>query len=418
MTHPRQSHAPLLLRGGGVVDALRETRTDEDVLVVDGRILAVGDPRTVRVQAPPGTLEISLAGRTIVPGLVNMHTHFTLVLPGDRGREIAAMGAHDLALHAADGARRTLLSGVTTVRCVAEEDGVDFALRRAVDARRVPGPRVFTAGRGLVCTGGHGHENSSTLECDGPDGFRQGVRSQVRAGADLIKVMISGGIAGQHEAIDTRQLTRDEIAAVIGTAHDAGKKVTAHAGPAPVIADAVELGLDCVEHGYQLTGEVCEQMAARGCALVPTLGVTRCGEFFDECGVPRWMQERSLGAADRHTESFRTALRAGVEVMLGSDLPPFWAIDGTNATAWEYGLMASLGAAAGFTPRDALAAATTTPLRWLGADDRLGRVAEGYLADLLVVDGDPLTDATAVRRVDTVIARGQVVRDDARSLAA
>ncbi|WP_432564067.1 amidohydrolase family protein [Kineococcus sp. SYSU DK003] len=418
MPADRQPPTPVLFTGGGVADARREARTEEDVLVVDGRIAAVGPAGSLRDRAPAGTAEFPLDGRTVLPGLVNMHTHFTLVLPGDRGREIAAMDAHDLALHVADGARRTLLSGVTTVRCVAEEDGVDFALRRAVDAGRVPGPRVFTAGRGLVCTGGHGHENSSTLECDGPDGFRYGVRSQVRAGADLIKVMISGGIAGQHEAIDTRQLTRDEIAAVIGAAHDAGRKVTAHAGPAPVVADAVELGLDCVEHGYQLTPEVCAQMAAAGCALVPTLGVTRCGEFFDECGVPRWMQERSLGAADRHTESFRTALRAGVEVMLGSDLPPFWAIDDTNATAWEYGLMADLGAPAGFSPRDALAAATSTPLRWLGADDRLGAVAEGFLADLLVVDGDPLSDTTAVRRVHAVLSRGEVVRDDERSLAA
>lgn len=413
-----QGRTALLFTGGGTADAGRDARAREDVLVVDDRIVAVGSTGSLTRQAPPGTREFDLQGRTIMPGLVNMHTHFTLVLPGDRGREIAAMGPHDLALHVADGARRTLHEGVTSVRCVAEEDGVDFALRRAVDAGRVPGPRIFTAGRGLVCTGGHGHENSSTLECDGPDGFRRGVRAQVRAGADLVKVMISGGIAGQHEAIDTRQLTREEIEAVISTAHDAGKKVTAHAGPAPVIADAVELGLDCVEHGYQLTTEVSRRMAAAGCALVPTLGVTRCREFFDELGVPAWMQERSLGAADRHTESYRTALRAGVDVMLGSDLPPFWSIDGTNATAWEYGLMATLGAAAGLTPRDVLAAATTTPLTWLGAADRLGSVLPGFLADLVVVDGDPLTDHSAVRRVSAVISRGNLVRDDERRLAA
>lgn len=407
----------LLFTGGGVADATLPARLETDVLVVDGAVAAVGPATDLRtapaVRASDAPLrEVPLEGRTLAPGLFNMHTHFSLALPGERGRELAAMGPHDLALYMADGARRTLESGVTSVRCVAENDGADFALRRAIDAGRAPGPRIFTAGRGLVCTGGHGHENTSTLECDGPDGFRHGARTQIRAGADLVKVMISGGIAGRHEQIDTRQLTTEEIAAVISTAHDWGRKVTAHAGPAPVIAAAVELGLDCVEHGYQLTPEVCAPMAAASCALVPTLGVTRCGEFFDAVGVPAWMQERSLGAGERHADSFRTALTAGVEVMLGSDLPPFWPIDGTNATAWEYGLMAQLGAAAGFTPRDALAAATTVPARWLGVDDRLGRVAPGFLADLVVLDGDPLRDATAVRRASAVVARGHVVRED------
>ncbi|MGY2066733.1 amidohydrolase family protein [Blastococcus sp. SYSU DS0619] len=395
-----------------VADADRDVLLeDAAVWVDDGTIRAVGPRERVLDQLreelpgedrPP---ELELGGRTVMPGLFNMHTHLSLALPGPLGAQIAAMTPHELALYMADGARRSLLCGVTSVRCVAESDHADFALRAAIEAGRAEGPRMFTAGRALVCTGGHGHETSSTLECDGADDFRRGVRAQIRAGADLIKVMISGGIAGEHESIDTRQLTSDEMSAVISTAHEWNRKVTAHAGPAPVILEAVELGLDCVEHGYQLTPETAAAMARHGCALVPTLGVSRCREFFESLGVPPWMQERALGAGPRHVESYRTALDAGVPVMLGSDLPPFWDIDGTNATAWEYGLMAEHGAG----PRGALAAATTVPAAWLGVDDRVGTVGEGKEADLLVVDGDPLTDASAVRRVSMVLQRGRVV---------
>jgi imidazolonepropionase-like amidohydrolase len=266
---------------------------------------------------------------------------------------------------------------------------------------------MYTAGRALVCTGGHGHESGDTLECDGPVGFRHGVRSQIKAGADLIKVMISGGIAGEHESIATPQLFADEMAAVIETAHAWGRKVTAHAGPAEVIGAAVELGLDCVEHGYQLTPQVAALMAEKGTALVPTLLVTRCKEFFDELGVPEWMQCRSLGAGPRHLESFAMALEAGVEILLGSDMPPFWSFEGTNATVRELeNLAAELG------PAQALHAGTRGPIRWLGAEDELGTIEAGKLADLIAMDGDPLDDTSAFRGVRWVMKGGQVVRDE------
>jgi imidazolonepropionase-like amidohydrolase len=265
---------------------------------------------------------------------------------------------------------------------------------------------MFTAGRALVCTGGHGHESGDTLECDGPVGFRHGVRSQIKAGADLIKVMISGGIAGEHERIETPQLFADEMAAVIETAHAWGRKVTAHAGPAEVIAAAVELGLDCVEHGYRLTPEVAARMAAQGTALVPTLLVTRCREFFDELGVPEWMQCRSLGAGPRHLESFLMARDAGVEILLGSDMPPFWGFEGTNATVRELEYLAEhLGAVR------ALHAGTRGPIRWLGAGNDLGTVEAGKYADLIAMDGDPLDDTSAFRGVRWVMKDGSVVRD-------
>ncbi|TKK91541.1 amidohydrolase family protein [Herbidospora galbida] len=396
-----------------VLDGVAPLR-DAAVWVRGDRIAAVGPADDVLAEAGRDHRRVDLGGAFVTPGLANMHTHLSLSLPGQGGDAVKGLSPHDLAFYMADGARRTLLCGVTTVRCVAEKDHADFALRRAVTAGRAAGPRIFTAGRALVSTGGHGHEGTDTLECDGADGFRQGVRSQVKAGADLIKVMISGGIAGEHEDIDTRQLFTDELTAVIETAHAWGRKVTAHAGPAPVIAEAVELGLDCVEHGYQLTPEVVAAMAARGTALVPTLLVTRCKAFFDELGVPEWMQRRSLGAGPRHLESYALALAAGVEVLLGSDMPPFWDFEGTNATVRELEHMSD----AGLGPARALYAGTLGPIRWLGAEADLGTVEPGKYADLIAMDADPLESTSAFRGVRWVMSGGRIVRDDQNGRAA
>ena len=405
--------ARTLLSGCSVFDSVSDALHDDaGVLVEGGRIVAVGPAGQIRARAGAATPQIDLGGAYLMSGLINMHTHFSLSLPGEAGEQLRRMSPYALALHMADGARRTLLCGVTTVRCVAEKDHADFDLRRAIDAGHAVGPRIHTAGRALVCTGGHGHDGTDTLECDGADGFRRGAREQLKQGADLIKVMISGGIAGQHEQISTPQLTSDELTAVIETAHGWGRKVTAHAGPAAVIGRAVELGLDCVEHGYQLTPRVAEAMAGHGTHLVPTLVVTRCAEFFDSLGVPEWMQRRSLDAGPRHVESYRTALAAGVSVMLGSDMPPFWPFEGTVATIRELERMAEFGSGHGLDARAALRAATVVPARWLGVDGDVGSVTPGRYADLVAMDADPTADVSALRTIRWVMKGGTVVRDD------
>ncbi|MGY2066731.1 amidohydrolase family protein [Blastococcus sp. SYSU DS0619] len=400
----------ILLHGCSVADATRKAPlTDAAVWIRGERIVAVGPEAEVRAGLDDADhREIDLGGRWLSPGLVNMHTHLSLSLPGPRGAEVKAMDEAQLALYMAGGAAATLRAGVTTIRCVGEKKHVDFRLREAIDAGHVVGPRIFTAGRPISCTGGHGHASSGALECDGPVGFRNGVRQQIRAGADLIKVMISGGISGQHETITTRQVARDELEAAITTAHEWNRKVTAHAGPAGVTGEAVELGLDCVEHGYELTDEVTAAMAASGCAYVPTLVVTRCKSFFDELGVPEWMQQRSLGAGERHLESYRSALAAGVSVMLGSDMPPFWQFEGTSAAVRELEHMAENG----LEPFDAVAAATLVPATWLGAQDDIGSVEPGKFADLVATEGDPTADVATYRSLSWVMKGGAVVRDD------
>lgn len=401
---------PLATRGSAILTNLHLVN-GENPSAQDGLAIVVEDGVIADIMpegaAPEGD-RIDLGGAFVMPGLVNMHTHFSLSLPGPGGDAVSLLDPAELALYMADGARRTLLSGVTTVRCVAEKGGADFALRRAIASGHVPGPRIYTAGKALCCTGGHGHDADDTIECDGADAIVRGVRSQVKLGADLIKLMISGGIAGEHEQITTPQLTREEMAAAISTAHAWGRRVTAHAGPAAIIADAVELGLDCVEHGYELTPDVARAMAERGVSLVPTLVVTRAQAFFDDLGVPPWMQERSLQAGPRHMESYRMALDAGVEVLLGSDMPPFWGFEGTTAVVRELEHME----AGGLTASDAIRAATALPARWLDGEAEFGVLRPGLAADLIAMPSDPTAGVSALRDLNFVMKAGVVVRDD------
>lgn len=395
----------LVLANAHILDVSSGRLTHADIEVRDGVITRITGDREV---VDPDLELIDLRNRVVMPGLVNMHTHLSLSLPGERGRAIDALSPAGIALYMADGARRTLHAGVTTVRCVAEVDHAELALRTAIDEGYAVGPRIRTAGQALAARGGHGHGNGSVLECDDTEDFARAVEGQVAAGADLIKVMLSGGIAGEHEGIDDAQLTTPQIAAVIETAHAAGRRVTAHVGPASVIIEAVQLGLDCVEHGYTLTREAAELMRARGTAYVPTLLVTRCGEFFDDCGVPEWMQRKSLDAAARHEESFGHALAAGVTIMAGSDMPPFWPFEGTSATVREIEHLADLGLGA----LGALRAATLTPAEWLGMTDCIGAIEVGRRADLIAMTEDPSCDIRALRGISLVMKDGVVVRDD------
>lgn len=372
----------------------------------EGTIVALGPEAEVVAAAAADARRIDLGGRVLSPGLINMHVHFGLALPGTAGDLVSSGTDGDLLLVMADSARRTLLAGVTTVRLVGESRYLDFALRRGVRAGAVDGPRIFTAGHALCCTGGHGWE-SDALEGDGPDDFRRLTRLQIREGADLIKVCVSGGIAGEHEQIDTPQLFDDEMEAVIQVAHDWGKKVTAHVGPSSTLDRAIRLGLDCVEHGYELTRETTDLMAEHGVWYVPTITVSRCAEFFDEQGVPTWMKERALGAGPRHWESLQNAIASGVKIAMGTDMPPAANFDGTTATVREMEFMVD----AGMSPIDVMRSATSSAAELTG-DESFGSIRVGARADFVAMADDPTLDVSALRGIDWVMKDGRVYRDD------
>ncbi|MDN4614588.1 amidohydrolase family protein [Leifsonia sp. F6_8S_P_1B] len=403
---------PALLTGARVFTGTGDGLIDAAVLVgADGRIAAVGPAKELRAQAAGGPLrDVDLTGRVLAPGLINMHVHLGLALPGTAGAAIASKSDPDLLLVMADGAKRTLHAGVTTARLVGESRYLDFALRRGIDAGIVPGPRLFTAGHALCCTGGHGWD-SDALEGDGADELRRLARLQIRHGADLIKVCISGGIAGEHEQIDTPQLTDEEMGSIIAVAHDWGRKVTAHVGPSETLRRAIELGLDCVEHGYQLTRELTDLMAERGVWYVPTITVSRCEEFFDAQGVPDWMKQRALGAGPRHWESLQNAIASGVSIAMGTDMPPAADFDGTTATVREMEFMQE----AGMSALDVMRSATVRAAELLGTDG-LGTIEAGAHADLVAMTDDPTLDVAALRGIDWVMKDGVTVRDDRAGL--
>lgn len=195
---------------------------------------------------------------------------------------------------------------------------------------------------------------------------------------------------------------------MIRVAHDWGRKVTAHAGPAESVRRAVKLGLDCVEHGYELTDEVTRLMAERNVWYVPTIVVSRCEQFFRDSGVPGWLMDRALAAGPRHWESLQHAIRNGVPIALGSDMPPHAGYDETTATVRELEFMVD----AGMPVADALKSATIRPAQWLGQADTLGSVEVGKHADLLVLRDDPTRSVSALRTLHTVLKGGVGYRDD------
>ena len=378
------------------------------IVVINGdRIASVGPASTTK--APPGAEVIKAAGKWIIPGLMNMHVHLGLVLPGRQGAEPANETDGELALRMASNARASLLSGTTAVRLTGEARHIDFALRKAIERGEADGPRIFTAGALVGVTGGHGSGRTGEGN-DGPDEFRKAVRREIFAGADWIKIAISGGIADTHGSIAASSMTREEMAAVIDTAHRHNVKVTAHSGSPVATEEAVDLGLDCVEHGYFLTPEVLRKMRQKGVWLVPTIVVSQptVMEFFRKIGSPDWYLARVESVGKQHWASLEGAIREGVKIALGTDQFPFEPNDGTTATIRE----AQYYVQAGMTPLQALRAATIDAAKLLGAADRLGSIEQGNFADLLILDGNPAIDITALRTIRVVMKGGRIYRND------
>lgn len=374
-----------------LVDLLHErVEADQGIWMENGGLRRVGPVDEVLAEArrAPGAVIADVDGAHLLPGLMNLHTHFGLVhSSGKQDRSPAAR-----ALRMASTARNCLRAGVTTVRLVGEYDHTDFDLRNAIDAGHTTGPRIFTAGQALSCTGGHG-SGGGALELDGPAEFARGVRRQVSMGADLIKVCISGGIGGVHEQIGHSQLTPEEIRSVTSVAHGWGRKVTAHAGPAEAISEAIDSGLDGVEHGYAMNDAVVQQMAKAGTWLVPTLVVSRAEEFYKRLGAPSYVIEKALAAGEGHLQGIKAAVSAGVRIALGTDMVPQETFEGTTATVRELEFLVD----AGLTPAGALRAATLNAAEYLGISREAGSIAEGKRADIVGVREDPLVDVSRMR---------------------
>lgn len=400
-----QTAAPTTaLVGGTVVDIDTGKSIPDAVVIITGdRITAMGPAATVPV--PEGARRVPMAGKWLMPGLMNMHVHFGLKLPGAEGDALANETDGELTLRMAANARRSLLSGVTTVRLTHTDNGNDFALKKAIAAGQTRGPRIETAGELIVPTGGHGFR-----ETDGPYGFAQAARTQIKRGASWIKIAISGGISDTHGDISAAPMTDDEMRTLIEVAHRNGVKVTAHNGSVAAAEQALRFGIDCFEHGYHLDEATLRQMKTKGVWLVPTMVVSQPGayEFYRKIGSPPWYLERVASTGKDHWAMLQTAIRLGVNIALGTDQFPFEPNDGTTATIAE----AELYVKGGMTPLQALQAGTIAPARMLGIDKDVGRIKAGQYADIVALDSDPTNDIKALRTLDFVMKGGEIVRND------
>ena len=394
--------------GGTVVDLEGKAPIENAVILVEGqRIAAIGEAGSVEI--PDGAEQIDAAGVWLIPGLMNMHVHLGLILPGKMAAELANESEAALALRMAASARETLQAGVTTIRLPGDTAHADLALMRAINKGQADGPRIFSSGESLTITAGHGSKGSKR-NYDGPDELVKAARTQISAGAKWLKILISGGIATAGGDLDAVLMTPAEIHAVIDAAHRFGVKVTAHSGSPTATSIAIDSGLDCVEHGYFLDRPTLKKMKEHGTWLVPTIVVSQPATepFFKAIGSPLWYLERRNSAGIAHWKALQMAIEEGVNIALGTDQLPHEPNDGTTATARE----AQYYVEAGMTPLQALRSATIEPAVLLEAEDEIGSLEEGKYADIVAVDKDPTEDIKALRNILLVMKGGKVYRNN------
>jgi imidazolonepropionase-like amidohydrolase len=403
------SPAPLLLTGARVLDPTGDRLLDgRDVLIENGRIAAIGAAGTL--QAPAGAQRIDLAGLTLIPGLIEMHSHLLLhpynETPWDD--QVLKEPLELRTIRAVTAAKATLEAGFTTVRDLGTEGAgyADVALRDAIAQGMIPGPRVFAATRAIVATGCYGPSGfdprwdvpKGAQEVTGPVEMRKVVREQIAAGADWIKVYAD---YRRRPGVTTPTLTQEEMAAAVDEARSAGLPVAAHAYTEEGIRRAVLAGVRTIEHGTYVTDDLLALMKQKGVALVPTLtaseAVSRYAGWKPGQPEPQRIKETR--------EMFTRALKSGVTIANGSDVGVF--AHGQNARELE------LMVAYGMSPKEALRAATATAAAVLGRGKDLGKIAPGYLADLVAVKGDPLAEISAIERPVVVVKEGRVAANRA-----
>jgi imidazolonepropionase-like amidohydrolase len=381
------------VRAGKVVDGSGKTISNAVIVVDNDRIVSVG------TAAPPAGVEvIDLSRFTIVPGLIDVHTHMTYFwdrTPGTRPLGQPRRPAGVTTVLAAENARLTLDTGVTTVRDLGASNDVDYAMRDLINMGKMVGPRMFVAGQGL----------SAARDRTGPvpDIYRQQAEARIAAGSDWVKVY---GSRGSYQSVDTTQtLTYEEMKAIVDAAHAKNRPVAIHSYGPSGVRDAVRAGADSVEHGIDLDDETMADMAKRGTVWVPTIDHNRYYvDAKDEFGFAPETIPPLRAYIEKNLESTRRAFKAGVKIAMGSDAVYTMFGQNTRELTWFV--------KAGMTPAQALASATTIPAAMLGHQRDLGAIAPGYFADLVAVDGDPLADVDViVDKVRWVMKGGDVVAD-------
>ncbi len=379
----------LLIKAGRMIDGRGKIHRDVNILVEDGIIAEVGPS----VVAGPDTRVMDFSESTVMPGLIDAHLHITSTGDPDPLKKLR-MGVPYATLVGAAQAKNTLEAGVTAIRDAGAPFNAALDLKQAIIDGLIPGPRMVVSGQGLSITGGHGDPANGwprhvdflgRRPVDSPDDARKAARQELAYGADCIKMAATGGVMSMGTDHTVRGLTEEEMRAAVEEARNRKKRTLAHAQGTEGIKNAIRAGIDSIEHGFWIDDEAIEMMLDNDVFLVPTLtAVHRIVEAGTEKGVPPHAVEKARVGQQAHLESFAKALERGVKIAMGTDAGTPFNIHGENA--FELKLMVG----AGMTPMQAIVASTSLAAEILDLD--AGVVEEGYLADLLVVDGDPSED--------------------------
>ena len=410
----------IVLKGARMFDGKSKALVQNGVVIVQAdKIVDVGS----NLPVPAGAKVIDLGDVTLSPGFMDAHTHLTSDFSGDfnkRRLEQLDLNVSEQAIRAVGYARTTVEAGFTTVRdvgsrFVSSREFVDVALRNAINKGLIVGPRMLVATKGIGATGGHfdptggfrdflfGREPDYTDGIgDGPDQIRKAVRFEVKNGADVIKAAVSGGVLSLADEVDTPQLTPAEMTALVDESHRLRKKVAVHCHGEQAAHEAIDAGVDSIEHGSFMKPETLRLMKQKGTFLTPTL---MASEYImakiDQ--YPAALQAKAKAAYNARSEMFRNALKVGVKISFGTDAAVF--PHGQNAK--EFALMAGLGMA----PVDTLKAATSSDAELLGISEKVGTLEKGKLADVIAMPGDPTVDITATERVSFVMKEGKIIRN-------
>jgi len=400
----------IAVKAAHLIDAKAGRVLDQQVVLIVGeRIEKVGSAK--EIQVPAGATVIDLGSATLLPGLIDAHVHLTGD-PQHSGYKSLGISVPRQTLTGAKNARLTLEVGFTTVRNVGAAGYSDVALRDAINAGEIPGPRMMVSGPALGSTGGHCDENLLAPEfahhdegvADGVPAILAKTREVIKYGADVIKFCASGGVFSKGDLPGTEQYSPAEMTALVEEAHRQGRKVAAHAHGAQAIIDAAKAGVDSIEHGSLIDEEGIRTMKQHGTYLVADiynddfiLGLGKQYGFTDE------MLEKERMVGQQQREGFRKAAQAGVKIAFGTDAGVY--PHGGNAKQFAY--MVKYG----LTPMQAIQSATVNAADLLGWSDQVGSLEPGRFADLIAVEGNPLKDVTTLEHVKFVMKGGQVIKN-------
>ncbi len=414
----------IALKAARMFDGKSNALVQNAVVIVRGdKIVDAGS----NLPVPSGAQVIDLGDATLAPGFMDAHTHLTADFSGnynERRLQQLDLNVSEQAIRATAFARATVEAGFTTVRdlgsrFIASHEFVDVALRNSINRGVIVGPRMLVATKGIGATGGHfdpsggfrdflfGREPDYTDGiANGPDEIRKAVRFEVKNGADVIKAAVSGGVLSLGDEVDTPQLTPAEMTALVDESHRLRKKVAVHCHGDQAAREAIEAGVDSIEHGSFMKPETLTMMKKKGTFLTPTLMASEwiMGKLDN---YPPALQAKAKAATAARSEMFRNAVKMGIKISFGTDAAVF--PHGQNAK--EFKLMVDLGMSA----IDALKSATGNDAELLGIGQKVGTLEKGKLADIIAMPGDPTSDITATERVSFVMKEGKIIGQGPRT---